>query len=320
MFARMRGWIGSGKDIPAAPQVPPEEAARLMKLATTASVCVAAALIGIKVVAWHISGSISILSSLIDSVMDVLASAVNFVAVRHALQPADREHRFGHGKAEALAGIGQSAFIAGSAVFLSIEAVSRMLSPRPLDNVGYGVSTMVVSIALTVALVIFQRRVARRTGSTAVSADALHYESDVLINASVIVSLLLSSGLGWHAADPVFGLAIAVYLLWGAWKIVRRTLDILMDKEFPDGERTRIRDIVMAHPKVRGMHDLRTRHAGIQPFIQLHLELDGAMTLLEAHEIADEVEALIKDAYSGAEVIIHQDPEGLQEERASYAG
>jgi ferrous-iron efflux pump FieF len=293
--------------------LPSDEAGRLMKLATVASVSVATVLIGVKLVAWLMTDSISVLSSLVDSLLDVLASLVNMFAVYHALQPADREHRFGHGKAEPLAGLGQAAFITGTGVLLLIKAVSRLVSPQAVTHVDIGVGVMVFAIVITGALVVFQNYVVRKTGSTAIGADALHYKTDVLVNLSVIVSLGLSASLGWHIADPLFGIAIGLFLLSSAWKIALRSLDLLMDREFPDDDRMRIREIAMQHPKVEGMHDLRTRRAGLQPFIQLHLELDGDMTLFEAHEIADQVEAQIKQAYPAAEVLIHQDPEGLEE-------
>lgn len=290
-----------------------QASARLMKLATTAAVAVAATLIGVKFAAWLLTESVSLLSSLIDSLMDIAASLVNLVAVRHALRPADREHRFGHGKAEPLAGLSQSAFIAGSAVFLMIAATNRLVHPQPVEHGLIGIGVMVFAIVLTVALVQFQRYVIRKTGSTAVTADALHYTTDVLINASVIVALGLSIGLGWHWADPVFAFGIALYILRCSWNIGRSALDILMDHEFADEERNRIRAIILEHAEVRGMHELRTRSSGIQPFIQFHLELDGNLTLSRAHEIADQVEARIQEAFPGAEIIIHQDPEGLVE-------
>ncbi len=206
------------------------EAGPLMRLATKASVAVALILIATKMAAWLLTGSISILSSLIDSVMDVLASVINLFAVHHALQPPDAEHRFGHGKAEPLAGLGQSAFIAGSAVLLTIEAVRRLFEPQAVVAVEIGIAVMVFSMALSILLVAFQRYVARRTGSTVISADALHYESDVLINGSVIVSLGLTHWFGWQAADPIFAIIIAGYLLRGAWSIAQRSLDVLMDR------------------------------------------------------------------------------------------
>ena len=295
------------------------ETGRLMRLATTASVAVALILIVVKMAAVLLTGSISILSSLIDSLMDVLASAINLFAVHHALQPADAEHRFGHGKAEPLAGLGQAAFIAGSAVLLTIEAVRRLFEPHTVVEVQIGIAVMLFSVVLTVLLVAFQRYVVRRTNSTVISADALHYEGDVLINGSVIISLGLSHWLDWQAADPIFAILIAGYLVRGAWSIAQKSLDVLMDREFPDEERAKITEIALSHAQVTGMHDLRTRRAGLQQFIQLHLEMDGDKRLIEAHEIADEVEAWICAAYPGAEVIIHQDPHGLDEHHPVFS-
>ena len=318
MIDRLRRWVRPAPAASAADKAPRDiaplpEAARLMRLATSASVAVAAVLIAVKAASWFATDSVSVLSSLIDSIMDATASLVNFFAVRHALQPADREHRFGHGKAEPLAGLGQAALIAGSAVFLGIEAVRRMILPRPVENVSIGIAVMVFAIVVTIVLVAFQRHVIRRTGSTAVGADALHYESDLLVNASVIVSLLLATWFNFTLADPLFAVAIAIFLLRGAWQVARRSLDVLMDREFSEDDRARIRGIVLAHPRVKGMHDMRTRWSGIQAFIQLHLELDGGMSLNEAHAIADGVEAEIREVFSGAEIIIHQDPAGIEE-------
>ena len=290
------------------------EAARLMRLATHASVTVAGFLILIKLAAWLYTDSISLLSTLIDSLLDAVASLINLFAVRHALAPADREHRFGHGKAESIAGLGQAAFITGSAVFLLFEAGDRLIHPSPVENGAIGVGVMGFSIVLTFGLVQFQRYVVRRTGSVAISADSLHYKGDLLMNASVILALVLSTQLGWHTLDPIFAIAIAIYILSAAWKIATNSFDMLMDREFADGERERIRDIALSHAEVREMHDLRTRSSGTSSFIQFHLELDGAMTLLRAHEIADEVEAKIRTAFPAADVIIHQDPEGLEQD------
>lgn len=296
----------------AATAPPPETQARLMRLATVASVTVASVLIAAKLAAWFMTGSVSLLSSLVDSLMDVAASLVNLVAVRHALTPPDREHRFGHGKAEPLAGLGQAAFIAGSAVFLFIEAAQHLLEPTPIEAGAIGVGVMVVSIVLSIGLVAFQNHVVRRTGSTAIGADALHYRTDVLVNGAVIVAILASDHLGWTWADPVFALVIALYIVRGAYQIAVRSLDLLMDREFDDADRARIRDIVMGHAAARSMHDLRTRSSGVQPFVQFHLELDADLTLLRAHEISDEIEDAIKRAFPGAEVIIHQDPAGFE--------
>ena len=289
-----------------------------MRLATYASVSVAVVLIVAKFAAWLATDSVSLLSTLIDSLLDAGASLINLYAVRQALQPADREHRFGHGKAEPLAGLAQAAFICGSAAFLLIEAGKRFIQPRVLDNTEIGIAVMVFSIALTVALVLFQRHVVRQTGSVAISADSVHYRMDVLVNASVIVSLILVTEMGWRWADPLFATAIAGYIVWGAAVIGRQALNLLMDRELPDAERQRIRQIALAHPGVRNMHDLRTRSSGLQLFIQLHLEMDGSITLNQAHEISDQVEAEIERAYPMAEVIIHEDPEGVDEKRTTF--
>jgi len=289
------------------------ERARLARAATTASVAVAGVLIVAKFVAWMVTDSVALLSSLVDSAMDLLASFVNMVAVRHALRPADRQHRFGHGKVEPLAGLGQAAFIAGSAAFLIFEAVHRLIDPRPVMQGGVGIAVLVFAMLATGALVLFQRHVVARTGSTAIAADALHYKSDLLVNASVIVSLILASRLGWWWADPVFALAIAGYILKSAWEIARGAFDILTDREFPEAERERIKAIVREDARVMGVHDLRTRSTGTHPFIQLHMELDPQMPLLEAHEISDAAEARLLAAFPEAEIIVHQDPAGIDE-------
>ena len=263
------------------------EAARLMRLATYASVATAMVLIGVKLVAWLYTDSVSLLSTLIDSVLDALASIINLLAVRHALMPADREHRFGHGKAEPLAALGQATFISGSALFLVFEASHRLFTPAPIAHTGFGIGVMAFAIAATFVLTRFQAYVVRKTGSIAIKADSLHYFGDLLVNGSVIVALLLVSQLGWDWADPVFGLGIAAYILYCAWRIARGAYDMLMDRELPDEDRQRIKDIVQAHPAVIGLHDLRTRASGRDTFIQIHLELDGEMTLLRSHEITD---------------------------------
>ena len=297
----------------------PAAAGRLMRAATYASVAVAGTLIVVKLVAWLFTDSVSLLSTLIDSLLDAAASMINLLAVRHALTPADREHRFGHGKAEPLAALGQTAFIAGSAIFLVIEAGHRLFTPRPVLHVEVGIGVMILSIVVTFALTRFQAHVVRKTGSVAIKADSLHYVGDILVNAAVIVALLLASQFGWLIADPLFGIAIAGYILIIAWRIARGAFDMLMDRELPERERARIRRIVLEHPSVIDMHDLRTRASGRNTFIQVHIELDGDMSLYRAHDVADEVEASLRTAYPGAGVIIHQDPHGVDEERASFA-
>lgn len=299
--------------------VPADQAARLMRWATYASVAVAVTLIGAKAVVLAYTGSVALLSSLVDSTLDGVASIVNLVAVGHALTPADREHRFGHGKAESLAALGQAALVAGSAVFLIWAAGSRLIQPAAVSEGAAGIAVMVASMALTGALVAFQHYVVRRTGSLAIAADQLHYKSDFLMNAVVIAALALAFYGGWILADPLFAIAIALYILYNAWVIFRGALDQLMDRELPEAQRRQIREIVLGHPDVRQVHDLRTRTSGTRSFIQLHLELDGAMTLYRAHVIADTVEAEIELVFPGAEVIIHQDPAGVEEDLTDLA-
>ena len=300
------------------PRLVPDRRARLMRAATYASVTVALILVAVKTVAWQMTDSVAMLSSLADSCIDAVASLVTLLAVRHALTPADREHRFGHGKAEALAGLGQAALIVGSVVFLLIEAGGRLNHPAPVENGTIGIAAMAVAIVLTLGLVQFQRYVVRHTESVAVAADSLHYKSDLLMNLGVAAALALSVGFGWHTLDPVFAVAVAVYIFYGAWTILRGSLDLLMDREFAPEERRRIEDIALAHPEVRAAHDLRTRSSGTRVFIQLHLELDGNLTLHRAHHIADEVEAEIKLVFPDAEVMIHQDPAGLAEDHPRF--
>lgn len=286
---------------------------KLMRWASIASVLVAATLVLAKLVAWLLTDSLAVMGSLIDSALDMGASLVNYFAVRHALTPADRDHRFGHGKAEAVAGLAQAAFITGTAVFLMIEAGRRFLAPRPVIDGEIGIAVMIFSIALTLVLVAFQMYVVRHTKSLAISADSLHYKGDLLANLAVIGALLLTMEFGWRFVDPLFALGVACYIMRGSWKIAKRSLDQIMDHELPDTERKKIIAVALAHVDVMNVHDLRTRSSGVQTFIQLHLELDGALTLIRAHEIADLVELELHKQYPNAEVIIHQDPAGIEE-------
>lgn len=291
-----------------------------MRRATYAAVAVVSILVVAKTAAWLLTDSVTVLSSLLDSLLDTAASLVNLFAVHHALTPADREHRFGHGKAEPLAGMAQAAFIGGSSVLLILEALNRFASPATrLVNPEIGIAVTVLSIVLTVGLVTYQRRVIRATGSVAIDADSLHYQGDLLLNGSVILSLVLTMWLGWRLVDPLFAVAIALFLLSSAWTIARRSLDRLMDRELPDADRDRIRAIALAHPEVRSLHDLRSRSSGPDLFVQFHLEMDGGMTLRRSHEVSDEVERAILEAYPNAEIIIHQDPAGIVEPRKTFA-
>ena len=296
-----------------------DERGRLMRFATYASVTTAGVLIAAKVGAYLLTDSVSMLSTLLDSLLDAAASMVNLVAVRTALVPPDAEHRFGHGKAEPLAALMQSAFIAGSALFLLVEAGNRLVNPSPVRNSAVGLVVMAISILLTIVLLLFQRYVVRRTGSFAINADFQHYFSDLLVNSAVVIALVLWREFGWSLADPLCAAAVGCYILFTAWNIARSALDLLMDRELPDADRARIRDIALSNPAVRHLHDLRTRSSGHLTFIQFHLELDGDIPLIRAHAVSDEVEQAILDAFPGAEIMIHQDPAGLPEARPGFA-
>lgn len=293
-----------------------EAAGNLMRLATYAAVGVATALILVKFVAYLMTDSVSLLSTLVDSLLDVGASVINLLAVRHALQPADEEHRFGHGKAESLAGLAQAAFISGSSVFLLLQAGERLYNPSPIHNSTVGYAVMVIAIVATGALVVFQKYVVKRTGSVAIAADSAHYSMDVLVNASVILSLFLASEWGWTLADPLFAIAIAFYILHGAYEVGIEAYHVLMDRELPDADRAKITELALGHDKVVDAHDLRTRQSGPDLFIQIHLEMPRTLTFVEAHQVAEEVMGKIMKVYPRAEVLIHQDPQGIEEPRA----
>lgn len=279
-----------------------------MRRATYASVSVAFALIAIKFVAFILTGSVSLLSSLIDSVLDSLASVLNFIAVRHALEPADEEHRFGHGKAEPLAGLGQAAFVMGSSLFLIFEAINRFVHPQNVERGDIGIVVMLISLIATIALVIYQRHVVKETGSLAIQADSIHYFSDIALNIGVILALIMSTHLNWTLADPVFALMIAVFIIFSAWKILKQSLDQLMDRELSDEDREKVKRIVEGHAGVIGMHDLRTRASGKDIFIQTHVDMEGGMSLSDAHKISDSVEEKLQLAFPNADILIHQDP------------
>ena len=285
----------------------PARTGRLLRLATYASVATATVLIAAKLAAALMTGSVSVLASLVDSMMDVAASIINLLAVHYSLQPPDRDHRFGHGKAEPLAGLVQAAFVAGSAVFLVLHAIDRLLYPQPLNDAMVGVSVLLFAMVATGVLLLFQRQVIRRTQSTAIRADALHYATDLLTNAATIAALGLAM-LGWPSADPVFAIGIAFYILYSAGQIGHESIQLLMDRELSPEVHAQIKQIVRDHPQVRGVHDVRTRSSGQTYFIQLHLMLDDFMPLVEAHRVADEVEASILAVFPNADVLIHEDP------------
>jgi ferrous-iron efflux pump FieF len=286
------------------------DTARLMRLATLVSMAVALILIGAKAVAWLLTDSVSMLSSLIDSALDFVASVVTFVAVRQALVPADADHRFGHGKAEALAGLAQAGFIAASGGGLLLTVGDRVLNPHPVRQEMLGIAVSGLAIVLTLMLVAFQSHVVRRTGSLAIGADKAHYKTDLVTNIAVGAALFVSSYTEQPLIDAGVAGLVALYMLVGAWQVGRASLDVLMDRELPDTDRSRIMSLATAHAAVRDLHDLRTRSAGLTKFIQFHVELDPNLSLARAHEIGEEIEASIRREFPDSEIILHVDPVG----------
>lgn len=287
-----------------------QSSASLMRLATYASVATALSLILAKAWAWWHSDSVSMLATLTDSSLDLLASLVTLFAVYHALQPADKEHRFGHGKAEPLAGLWQALFVSLSAIFLLYQAVQRLLSPQPIkDAVAASIGVMLFAIVMTGLLLLLQQHVIKKTGSTAISADALHYKTDFLINISIIVAIVMTAA-GWHRIDALMAIAIAIYILHSAWQIMRDAVNLLMDHELPVTSRQQIQELVLKHSEVHGVHDLRTRQSGLQVFIQLHLELDGALSLQQTDVICRQIEDDLQKQFDDAQVLIYPHPAG----------
>jgi ferrous-iron efflux pump FieF len=284
------------------------DAEKLLKRATTASVCVVVSLIGIKTWGYMESGSVALFGTLLDSVMDSLSSIGIFGAVRFSLAPADENHRFGHGKAEAIAGLLQAFIIGMSSLLLFYEVADRIIHPVKVKAAELGIGIIVVSIVLTILLVWYQKYVTRKTGSIAIEADGMHYTGDILLNFGVILSLVLSTYFDIKFADPFFGALAGLYLLYSAYQIFIASTDVLMDKEMDDNEREKIKQIAHAHTEVLDIHELRTRRSGIDIFIQFHMELEDGISLLEAHNISDQVEASIIQLFPNAEVFIHADP------------
>jgi len=280
---------------------------RLVSRAAIAATVMASSLLVIKIFAWWYTGSVSILAALVDSLVDIAASLTNLLVVRYSLQPADKEHTFGHGKAESLAALAQSMFISGSALFLFLTGIQHLARPEPMNAPGIGIAVTLVALLSTLVLVTYQRWVVRKTKSQAVRADMLHYQSDVMMNGAILVALGLS-WYGWHRADALFALGIGVYILYSALRMGYEAVQSLLDRALPEEERQEIVAIVNAWPGVSGAHDLRTRQSGPTRFIQMHLEMEDNLPLVLAHQIAEEVEQAILRRFPGSDVIIHQDP------------
>lgn len=278
--------------------------------AALASVTVALLLLVMKGYAAWATGSVAMLGSLADTGLDLVASLATLWGVRVAAEPADRDHRFGHGKAEAIAALFQVVLIAVSAAGIAVQAVRRLLSGETTAHAGYGIGVSIAALILTLALITYQRRVIARTGSVAIRADNVHYQSDLLLNGSVIAALVLDQYLGLAGADPLFGIAIAAWLSWGAWRASSAAIDQLMDKEWPEEKRQAFLRVAAQHPELKGIHDLRTRTSGAQDFVQFHVWVDPQMSVVEAHRVMDEIEARLAESFPGTEILIHPDPVG----------
>ena len=286
------------------------EHGRLTARAATASVSVACLLMAMKGYAAWATGSMAMLGSLADTVLDLIASLVTLIGVRVAALPADHDHRFGHGKAEAIVALFQGIVIAGSSVAILIEAVTRLSHAQSAQAAELGIGASLAAMAITACLLAYQRHVIARTGSLAIRTDYVHYQSDLLLNLAVIVALGLQHFLHWGMADPLFGIAIALWLLWGAWHSGKEAVDQLMDKEWPEEKRRRFVEVASRHPEIRHLHDLRTRTSGSRDFAQFHMWIDPDMTIADAHVVVEALERALEAAFPGTEVLIHLDPEG----------
>jgi len=288
----------------------------LRRLASICSLTVAVIMVMVKLVAWVLTGSVALLSSAIDALVDTAAALVTFFGVRYAERPADLDHRFGHGKAEAIAGFTQAAFLSGAAIVLAFQSVENLFFPTPVKQLGIGLAVILGSLIAATGLVTLQSWVVRRTNSTAIAADRMHYLTDIAVNIAVLVAFGLTRATGWDRVDPVFALGISAYMLWNSRHIALDVLTQLLDRELPDADRERIRQSILACKDVLGVHDLRTRNAGDRVFIEFHLEVNPGLTVSRGHLISDRAEAAVKTLFpSGAEVSAHLEPAGIEDER-----
>jgi len=293
-----------------APMTASSDSAALNRSAALASISVALLLLGLKGWAAWATGSAAMLGSLADTTLDLIASGATLLGVWVAAQPDDDDHRFGHGKAEALAAMFQVVLISISALTLAFRSVQQFLAGARTEAAGEGIGVSLVAMVATLALLGWQRHVIARTNSLAITTDHVHYQSDLLLNFAVIAALALDQYANVTGADPLFGLAIAAWLGWGAWGASQEAIDNLMDREWPQEKKDRFITVLARHPELRGVHDLRTRTAGNRDFVQFHVWVDGKMTVAEAHDVMDEIEAKLLAEFPGIEILIHPDPEG----------
>ena len=290
--------------------------AGLRKLASRVSLTIAVTLVALKLAAWVATGSVALLTSAVDALVDTGASLVTYFGVRYAERPPDRDHRFGHGKGEAVAAFTQAVFLAGTALILAFQSIDRLIAPELITSIDLGLWVIAGSLVVAAGLVAMQSWVVSKTGSTAIAADRAHYLTDVAVNGAVLVALGVTKLTGWTRVDPLFALAISVYMVWSAYGISQQALTQLLDRELPATERQRIRTVLLGCDGVQDVHDLRTRYAGDRTFVEFHLEVDGGLTVDRGHEIGDVAERAVAELLPGTvEVIAHLEPVGIEDDR-----
>jgi len=290
--------------------------AALRRLASTISLIIAVALVAVRLLAWIATGSVAILTSAVDALVDTGAGFATFFGVRYAERPPDHDHRFGHGKGEAIAAFTQATFLAGAAFVVAAQSIQRLVYPQPINSLDVGLSVIVASLVVSLALVIMESWVVRRTGSTAIAADRAHFLTDVAVNVAVLVALGVTKLTGWTRADPTFALAISGYMLWSAYGIAVHALAQLLDRELSDDERQRIKEVILACDGVRSVHDLRTRFSGDRIFVEYHIEVDGRLSVERGHAIADATEMALENVLPNrVDATAHLEPFGINDER-----
>lgn len=287
----------------------------LKKIAAGSSITLAVSLCLLKGVAVFYTGSLAVLSSMIDSLSDIIASVITYYAVKVSGRPASCNYRYGYGKAEALSAVAQAMFIAMSGIFILMDAIERLIDMKPLQQTGLGLVVMVISLVLTLILVAFQRYVAKRTRSQAILADSMHYSVDILTNLAIILSLFIVHVWNIDRIDAVMAIAIAIYLIYCAYGLVKDAAALLLDKELSEDIRKNVLKIIRSHKLHPEVHDLRTHDLGGTYMFEFHLELDGQLDLVTAHQYTAEIEDMLRKAYPGAQVIVHQEPLGIEDER-----